>query len=61
MRAESGENGLEAFSIILPRITRQLARAGVFAALVGWHGEHTIPLTEFRQALRQQVFQPARR
>jgi hypothetical protein len=61
MRAESWKNGLEALSIVLPHITRQLARAGVFAALVWRHGEHVVARTQLGKTLREQGIQLQRR
>ena len=55
--AERGQNRLETIAVVLPRITRQLTGAGMQAALVRGHGEHAVPLAEFRQAFREQIFQ----
>jgi hypothetical protein len=57
MRAESGKNGLEPVAIILPRITRSARRRGVFAALIGRHGEHIVAFAELWPGFPyQQIF-----
>jgi hypothetical protein len=49
VRAERGKNGLEPVAVILTRIHGQFAGARMFAALVGRHGEHVLPLSELGQ------------
>ena len=50
--AERRQNRLHPIAVVFPRIARQLAGAGMQAALVRRHGEHAVPLPEFRQAFR---------
>ena len=57
MCAKRRQNRLHPIAVIFPRIAGQFAGARVQAALVRRHGEHAIPLAEFRHAFRQQLFQ----
>ncbi len=57
VRAESGQNRLQAVAVILPRVARQIAGAGVHAALVGRYNEHAASLSKLRKTLRKQTLQ----
>ena len=59
--AQRGKNRFEPVAVILPRIARQLAGAGVLAGFIGRYGKHAISLAELGHAFRKQVFQLERR
>ena len=46
---------------MLKDITGDFAGAGVLAALIGGHGEDTLPLAEFGEAFNKQIVQLLRR
>ena len=54
---ERGQHRFETVAVVLPRIARQLAGAGMQAALVGRNNEHAVPLSQLRQAFRKQIVQ----
>ena len=55
--AESRQNRLEPAAVVLPRIARQIARAGVYAALVRRYNEHAASWSKLRKAFHKQVLQ----
>src|ERR1700692_4050636 len=57
MGAQSRQYCLHPVAIILPRVARQIAGAGMYAALIGWHNEHAISLPQFGKILRKQLLQ----
>src|SRR4029077_1145914 len=57
MGAEGRKNRLKPVAVVLPRIASQIARAGVHAAVVGWHDHHTVAIPQLRKTLRKQVLQ----
>src|SRR5258708_13913985 len=57
MRAKSGQNRLQPVAVMLPRVARQVARAGMYTALIGWYNEHAISLPQLRQTDYKQILQ----
>ena len=61
MRTQSRQNRLKAVAKIFPRVARQIARAGMHAALVGRHNQHALPLPKLRKTFHKQSMQLLRR
>src|ERR1035438_3234348 len=57
MRAERRQNRLQPVTIVFRRIARQVASAGMHAALVGRYDEHTVSLSKLRKTLGEQTLQ----
>src|SRR6266403_5323297 len=57
MRAKSRQNRLQPVAVILPRVARQVARAGMYTALIGRYNEHAISLSQLRQTAHKQILQ----
>ena len=57
VRTESRQNGLQPVAVILPRVAGQVARAGVYTALIGRDNEHAISLPQLRQTAHNQILQ----
>src|SRR6266404_5161818 len=57
MRAKSRQNPLQPFAVILPRVARQVAGAGMYTALIGRYNEHAISLPQLRQTADKQILQ----
>src|SRR6266404_1676564 len=57
MRAKSGQNRLQPVAVMLPRVARQVARAGMYTALIGRYNEHAISLSQLRQTAHKQILQ----
>src|SRR6266404_1436041 len=57
MRAKSRQNRLQPAAIMLPRVARQVARPGMYAALIGRYNEHAISLPQLRQTAHKQILQ----
>src|SRR5258708_33495642 len=55
MRAKSRQNRLQPVAIILPRVARQVARAGMYTAFIGRYNEHAISLPQLRQTAYKQI------
>src|SRR5580704_546095 len=53
--AESRQNRLEPVAEILPGVAREVASAGMHAALIRWHDENPVPFPKLRQTLHQQI------
>src|ERR1035437_3654108 len=61
MRADGGKHRLQAIPAELPDIFRQFTRVRLNTGHIRRHGQHTVTLAQFGQALREQVFQLLRR
>jgi hypothetical protein len=57
MRAEGRQNRLELVAEILPRVARQVAGAGMHAALIWWHDENPAPFSKLRKTFHKQIVQ----
>jgi len=57
MRAEGRQNRLELVAEILPRVARQVAGAGMHAALIRWHDENPVAFSKLRKTFHQQIAQ----
>src|ERR1700675_2032033 len=57
VRTESRQNGLQTVVVMLPRVARQVARAGLSTALIGRYNEHAISLSQLRQTAHKQILQ----
>src|SRR5882724_8561413 len=57
MGAKSGQNRLQPVAVIHPRVARQVAGAGVHAALVGRYNEHAASLSKLHQTFHKQAVQ----
>jgi len=56
MRADGGQHGFELVAVVLVHVTGEFAGAGVFAALVGRHGEDTLAVAELVRASTSKSF-----
>ena len=61
MRAESRQNRLESVAVILPRVAREVTGTRMHAALIRWHDENPVALSELRKTFHQQIVQPLER
>src|SRR5438045_2870815 len=57
MRPEGRQDCLQMVSVIFPRVSRQVAGAGMNAALVRWHNQYAVSLPELCEAPAQQAWQ----
>src|SRR5260370_535555 len=57
MGAKSRENRLQPVAVILPRVMRQVARAGMYTALIGRYNKHAISSPHLRQTAHKQILQ----
>src|SRR5207245_3095359 len=57
MRAKSRQNRLQPVAVMLPRVARQVARAGMYTAFIGRYNEHAISLSQLRQTVHKQILQ----
>src|ERR1700674_2092191 len=57
MRAKSRQNRLQPIAVILPRVARQVAGAGMNPALIWRYDDYAAPLSKFGKTLQQQSAQ----
>src|ERR1700745_3547655 len=57
MCAKSGQNRLQPVAVILPRVARQVARAGMYAALIGRYSEYAISWPQLGKTLCKKILQ----
>ena len=61
VRSQGRKDCPQPVAVILPRIRSQLAGTRVLTALVGWYGQHILPLSQLGQGFSQKILQLLRR